>query len=367
MAERVSYRSIDWFVLGCVAALVAFGILFIQSAQAEHASRGARQLLWAAMGLAAMVAVIQADYMRLMRYAYVIYAATIALLVAVLFTRPVNFASSWFDLGFMKFQPSEIAKIGWLLAMARFLPAQDHHRRLLGLLPPTGVTLLPLALILWQPDLGTAMIFVPAFFTVLYAAGARGAHLGVVALSGAGASGAMWIAFMRDYQKRRVLAWLNPARYATTDAYQMLKSRIAVGSGGLTGHGLGRGEINRLGWVPEKDTDLIFSVVAEEWGFAGSIALIGLFALLVAALIDIAQRTDEPQGRLIAVGVASLVGFQAAVNLWVATGLLPTTGVTLPFVSYGGSSLLVSFVMVGLALNVAARGGGRHLHVTAVP
>ena len=168
------------------------------------------------------------------------------------------------------------------------------------------------------------MLLVPALFAMLYAAGARPRHLAVVGGSGVAGAGVLWVAFLREYQKRRILAWLDPAAYRATDAYQMIKARIAIGSGGIAGQGRGLGTLNKLGYVPQKDTDLIFSVIAEEWGFVGCVALLLVLGLLVTSCFEIARRVREPQGRLDAIGVTSVIAFQAIVNLWVAVGMLPT-------------------------------------------
>ena len=353
--RRDWFARIDWFVLACVAGLVAFGVIFVASAQRAESDRLAKQLIWIGLGVVAFVGAVYVDYTRLMRHAYELYAVGIVLLIAVLFQRPVNNATSWFDLRFFKIQPSEFVKLLWILAIARYLATRENYKRLSGLWVPLVMTLVPLGLILKQPDLGTAMIFVPALFAMLYAANARLPHLAAVGGSGIAGAAVLWMALMRGYQKRRILAWLNPQEYSATDAYQMMQSLKAIGSGGFFGHGLGRGELNKLNLVPVKDTDLIFTVVAEEWGFVGCVALLVIMGLLITSCFEVARRTREPQGRLIAVGVTSLLAFQAIVNTWVAVGLLPTTGVTLPFVSYGGSSMISCFIGIGLVVNVGLR------------
>ncbi len=362
MGESVYYRRMDWFIPACVAVLVTYGVLFVGSAQGPGSARATKQLLWVGLGVAAFIAGIYVDYAKLLRYAYALYAVGLVSLLVVLFTRPINNARSWFDLGFFKVQPSEFVKLLWVLAMARLLASHENYKRLSGLWPPLLLTLVPVALILRQPDLGTAMIFVPALFAMLYAAGARARHLALVGSSGLAGAGVLWMVFMRAYQKRRILAWLNPEEYSATDAYQMTMSRIAIGSGGGWGLGRGQGVLNKLGQIPVRDTDFIFAVIGEEWGFVGCVALLLVFAVFIASCFALARRVREPQGRLVAVGVTALLAFQAVVNLWVTVGLLPTTGVTLPFVSYGGSSLISSFLGVGLIVNV----GMRH-HRTLAP
>ncbi len=208
--RRDWFARIDWFVLGCVAGLVAFGVIFVASAQSAGSDRLAKQLIWIGLGVVAFVGAVYVDYVRLMRHAYELYAVGIVLLIAVLFTRPVNNACSWFDLHFFKIQPSEFVKLLWILAIARYLATRENYKRLSGLWVPLVMTLVPLGLILKQPDLGTAMIFVPALFALLYAANARLPHLAAVGGSGIAGAAVLWMALMRGYQKRRIHAWLNP-------------------------------------------------------------------------------------------------------------------------------------------------------------
>ena len=355
MGERATYRRFDWFIPACVAILVTYGVLFVGSARGVASDRAMKQLLWIGFGTGAFLAAVYVDYMTLLRHAYALYAAGMLALVLVLFTRPINSARSWFDLGFFKGQPSEFVKLIWVIAIARLLASHENYKRLSGLWPPLVLTFLPLALVLKQPDLGTGMLFIPALFAMLYAAGARARHLALMGGSGVAGAGVLWAVFMHGYQKRRILAWLNPEEYSATEAYHMLSARTAIGSGGLFGKGLGRGTLTQLSYVPENDTDLIYSCVAEEWGFVGCTALVIVFALLTVSCFAIARRVREPQGRLVAIGLTAVIAFQTVVNLWVAVGLLPTTGVPLPFVSYGGSSMISCFAAVGLIVNVGMR------------
>jgi len=353
MGERSHdfYRRVDWFLVACLLVVLAFGVVFVASASTPERPRLGRHVLWIIIGLAALVITARMNYAVFVNYAYTIYVVCIIALVAVLFTRPVNYARSWFDLGLFKVQPSEFAKLGLVLCLAKYLSESESYRSLKGLAIPLGLTLLPAALILRQPDLGTAMVFFPVCFAMLYAAGARLKHLGLTAVMGlAGAMGMFLI--MHDYQKRRILAWLNPEHYEAGEAFQLLQSLVALGSGGVLGKGIGRGTQNKLGLVPVKESDFIFSVIGEEAGFIGAATLLALFALIFVAGFGIAQRAREPSGRMVALGVVVLIATQAFINVGVAEALLPTTGVTLPLVSYGGSSMLTCCIAVGLLLSV---------------
>lgn len=352
------YRNLDWFLIACLGVLVTYGVLFVGSARGVESPRMLRQLIWIAAGIVAFLLVIHVDYLWILKRAHIIYGVGLVSLVAVLFTRPVNNAHSWFDLGLFKIQPSEFMKLAWALGLAQYLSERSFEGRVRNfkdLWIPLAMTLVPAALVLTQPDLGTGMLLFPALLCVLFAAGASAPHFAAIGASALAGVGGMWLFLMRDYQKRRIWAWLDPSKYAATDAYQLNMAKVAIGSGGLSGKGLGEGTLNKLDYVPVKDTDLIFSVIAEEWGFLGGLFLLLVLALFIVSCLEIARRTREPGGKLLVIGVASLLGIQALVNLWVAVGLLPTTGVTFPFVSYGGSSMVSSFIGVGLIVNVGLR------------
>ncbi|GMV80381.1 MAG: rod shape-determining protein RodA [Planctomycetota bacterium] len=350
---------LDWFLLGCVALIVALGTVFIASAGGGGASIGWGLLLrhgaYVALGLAAFVAVQRADYLVLLRWSPVLYVVLLGLLVAVLFTRPINGARSWFNLYVVNLQPSELMKPVLVLAVAHYLMYRESYKRLSGLLIPLALFLVPMALILRQPDLGTAMVLVPIAFAMLYAAGAKKTDLALVNLAGIAGMVGMWYWVMKPYQQRRILAWLDPEQYRHHEAWQLLQSEIAIGSGGLWGTGWSSAHANAQRFLPEKHTDFIFAVIAEEGGFLLAGLLLLLFLLLALAGLRIARRVREPAGRLIAVGVSVLIAGQALINAGVAVGLLPTTGLTLPLVSYGGSSLISSFLCLGLLANVGAK------------
>jgi rod shape determining protein RodA len=230
---------------------------------------------------------------------------------------------------------------------------EDSYKRLGGLVLPLLLCLVPMALILKQPDLGTTLVLIPVAFAILLAAGARLWHLALVGLGGSGGLVLMWFTVMKDYQKARILAWLDPEAYRLREAYQLLLSRVAIGSGGFLGT-WGDSKQSGLDLLPEKHTDFIFAVVAEQGGFLAAGTLLTVLFLMTLSGFGIALRTREPAGRLIAVGIATLLGGQALVNASVALGLLPTTGLTFPFVSYGGSSLISSFLCLGLLINIGS-------------
>ena len=341
-------------LLVAVAALVAYGVIFVNSA-AGHKGLATRHLIWAGLGLVAFLAVFLVDFRLYVRAGYLAYAAGLAALVAVLFTAPVKGAHSWFDLGFMKAQPSEFAKLALVLALTQFLASRPGELRLRDLGLALGLVAVPVALILKQPDMGTAMVFMPMVAVAVFVGGARLWHLSALAGSAVGGAVVLWFKVMQPYQRERVYAWLDPEPYKLGKAYQLIQSLIAVGSGGLKGKGLGCGTQNTFDLLPLKESDFIFSVIAEEGGFLAAAGLLVAVAVLVLAGSAIALRAADREGQILAASATALLGGQAIVNVAVCVGLLPTTGITLPFVSYGGSSMLTSFVAAGLLANVAAR------------
>ncbi len=344
---------LDWVLLSAACGVIGAGLPYLHSASPESFSR---QLLWIALGLMAMVATLQVDYRWLLRYAYEFYAVALALLVVVLLQPEVRGARSWIHLPGLGFnlQPTEFMKPALILALARHLMHRKTQVTWRGLVMPFVLTLGPLALIMKQPDLGSGILLPPLLCAVVFASGARVRHLLAVAGAGVCSAAPMWMFVMRDYQKRRILAFLDPQRYEAREAYQLTMSLIAIGSGGLTGEGLGCGTLNELDLLPDKHNDFIFGVIAEEGGLMIAGAVLALYLLIVLCGLHIAFNAKEPGGRLIATGCAVLLGTQVLVNVGVVTAVLPTTGITLPLISYGGSSMISSFVLLGLLLRVGA-------------
>jgi cell division protein FtsW (lipid II flippase) len=283
----------------------------------------------------------------------------------------INGAYAWINFGFLRFQPAELMKIAFVMVLARYLRFRSNYRTFFGLVPPFLLAMIPLGLILKQPDLGTALVFIPALFAMLFVAGAKMRHLLAIVVLGIALVPVAWCAgkdehgaphsnipgfkylpeLVKDYQRKRVFAMFKDDP-ATLQAYgyQQRNAMIAWGSGGVSGKGPGRIPIGRS--VPEGHNDMIFALIGEQFGFVGSAAVLIAYIVLFAAGIEIAAATREPFGKLLAIGVVSLLAGQTFLNLAVATKLMPVTGVTLPFISYGGSSLLASFMAAGLLLNI---------------
>lgn len=355
---------LHWPLLLVTAILITIGLFAIASATSSM-KQGAlgflqKQCIYVCMGAAAFIGLQQFPYRAILRWAYLAYAVMLVLLVGVLFTRPINGASCWYDLGFFSLQPAEYMKIAVILALAEYLHHDDNkYQTFLGLLAPLGLTLVPMALILKQPDLGGAITFLPLFFVLMYASGAKRSHLLVICLIGAAAAVVLWFTILKPYQKARVNAWLHPAQYAGAEAYQLNQSMTAIGSGGFWGKGYMQGTQQQLNLLPEKHTDFIFAVIAEEGGYLAVLGLTAVFAALVVVGFRVALNCRDATGRTLAVGVVGLLAGEAVINLSVVTGIMPNTGITLPLISYGGSSVLSTFLALGLLNNVACAQGWR--------
>jgi rod shape determining protein RodA len=354
-------RRIDFFLIGCIGLVVLIGLCFIASAVRgsgeNNSSAGflARQALFLCMGLTVCYGLQRVNYLTVLRHAPLLYLVGLVLLCGVFATRPINGARSWYNLYFFKLQPSELMKPILILTLAHYLMYRDSYKTLKGLMVPLILAMVPMVLILKQPDLGTFLAISPIIFVMLFAAGARIWHLALMILIGGAGLVAMWFTIMKDYQKNRIYAWLNPEEYRLSEAWQLLRSEAAIGSGGFFGKGWGQSSQGGLNLLPEKHTDFIFAVVAEEGGFVLSALLLLLVFLAALSGLGIATRTREPAGRLIAVGCVTILCSQVLINTSVALGLMPTTGLTFPFVSYGGSSVISAFICLGLLINIGSQ------------
>ncbi len=371
MAWRRPWRHLDPFAALAACALAAFGLAAIYSATfASLHLQGLpggmfmrRQLISLLLGVAAMALVTLIDYRRLAAWTPLLYGLMVLLLGAVLtpLGSQANGAQSWFALGPFQLQPSEFAKIGLIVTLAAILSGRreqagrpDPRRLALAL----GALGLVVGEILLQPDFGTMMVFVAIAFGIILASGIHFRWLLVLALiSGIGVVGMFKLNVLKEYQKERLTAFVNPSADASGlgFTYNYRQSLIAIGSGGVTGKGYLRGTQTNLQYVPEQRTDFIFTVVGEETGFAGGALLLILLSLLAWRAMRIAAMASDPLGALIAAGVVSMVVFQTFVNVGMTIGIMPITGIPLPFVSYGGSSLMANFLAIGLLENIHMR------------
>lgn len=327
-----------------------------------------RQLLHLLTGVGLMALVLWPSYQKIGWYAYPLYGLAIVLLLLLVLDRfvdvplvPVSRGTRrWIRAGPLGIQPSEFMKVALILCLARYLRFRHSYRRLRGLVPPLLLTLLPMVLILFQPDLGTLLMLLPVLFAMLFVAGARLRHLVLVIMVGCATIPLFFLYGMKDYQRARVqvLFRQNTAdeSWHQDEGYQLRQSKIALGTGGLTGTGYGAGLFVRYqDLLPEEHNDFIFAIIGHQWGFVGAVLVILAYGLIVLFGLEVATVTNDPFGRLLAVGVVVMIVVQALLNICMTIGLAPITGMTLPFVSAGGSSLWANFIALGLLVNVAQR------------
>ena len=374
--ERISQLArahAGWVALAAALGLTVVGVEAIATVEPGFATKQAR---WVPIGLVAMALCLWPHPRVLGWLSYPLLGVLIGVLVVLILPFaprslvPIrNGATSWVDLGMMSIQPSELAKIAFVMAMAWYLRYRASYRTLRGLIVPFVIMLVPVGLILKQPDLGTALLFAPTLLVMLVAAGAKLRHLGALVGLG-GAAVALVVAvtlyapdsmqLLQPHQQDRIRSMLSLAagetRYLDDDAYQQAKAMTLVGAGQLTGYGDTRATtILEFNHLPFDHNDMIFAVIASRWGLLGALGVIALYLLLIGSFLAIAARSKDPFARMCCVGFAGMVFTQTTINIGMTVGLLPITGITLPLISYGGSSLLATFLMVGLAINFASR------------
>ena len=357
--QILSYlKQCDWVILGLALAVAAVGVAEIYSATQYELSETfyVKQIYYIVLGLVVLALVVSLDYRLLSQQVPYIYLAAILALLLVLFIAPaIHGTRGWIPLGAFKIQPAEFAKVAIVLAVSRFLSENRAHFLNPGdIIKACLLVGLPLGLILLQPDLGSAITLVPPLAVGLVLGGLRRKWIlaGVVLSILITAAG--WYS-LKPYQKERVYTFLEPERDPRGQGYQAIQSRIAMGSGGLLGKGVTRGSQTALGFLPERHTDFIFSVVGEELGFAGSFIILASYFVIIMRSIRIAQTARDKLGVFIVLGSVSVLFFHILVNVGMVVGLAPITGIPLPLLSYGGSSMLTTFLLLGLIMNVGMR------------
>jgi rod shape determining protein RodA len=358
MIDRRLFREIDWVLVGLVLFQCVLGLLMIYSS--SHFISGnyfLRQLIWVGIGILAVFVILAADYKFLVDFAFYFYGAALAFLAgSLLFARLVAGTRSWITFGLLQFQPSEVAKVVLILVFARlFGEYKSRYLTFRFAALPLGLAAVPLALIILQPDLGTAMTFAAVIGGAFVLAGTRRRTLAVLLVFALILGFGGWHFGMKDYQKKRVTTLLDPSRDPHGSGYQVIQSRIAIGSGGLTGKGFMNGSQSQLRFLPARHTDFIFSVIGEEFGFVGVFLAVLLYMLMLARMFLAVNKARDRTGVYIVFMAGMLVAFQFFINIMMIVGLFPVTGIPLPFLSYGGSSLLTNFILVGLVLNVRMR------------
>lgn len=362
--RRIVYHF-DWTIFALALALSGVGVVSVLSAtwgNTRHALDPlvVRQLTWISIGAFMMTAAAFFDYRSLSTWAYLFYAIAIGLLCVVAVAgHSTGGSRRWINLGFLKLEPSEVAKLAVVLVMVHYM-REDPPRggwNLRHIILPGILLAVPAVLVLKQPDLGTALILVLITATLIFAGGINWRAGAILLFAAMLAAPAAWH-YLKPYQRARLVSFINPQSDPLGSGYHIIQSEIAIGSGGAWGRGLFKGTQARLNFLPEQTTDFIFSVFTEEFGFAGSMLLMSLYAALIIRGAWIARHARDRFGSLLALGVTGIIFWQVAINIGMASGMLPVVGITLPLVSYGGSSLIAMMAAMGLLISINTR---RHI------
>lgn len=361
--DKRLFLHVNWGLLACTAILFLVGVGNLYSASGTRFEEGLvvsdfyrRQLVWGGGGLLLMLLALCVDYRKLRNLAWAFYILSVALLLLVpVIGKTVYGAKRWLSLGFMSFQPSEMAKLAVLILSARLLSNVGEPLGWKEFIKVALVGLVPAAIIVLQPDLGTTILILLILGGIILFHGVRGYVLKTCLLVAPCLFLFMWFVGMRDYQRQRILSFLNPDNDPRGAGYHILQSRIAIGSGEIWGKGFGEGTQSQLRFLPERHSDFAAAVFGEEWGFVGCVALVILFCMFLLAIFSTAAQSRDRFGSMLAAGVFFYFFWQIFINLGMVIGLMPVVGVPLPFISYGGSATLVNFTLLGIVLNVSMR------------
>ncbi|MGE5361043.1 MAG: rod shape-determining protein RodA [Bacteroidales bacterium] len=363
MIERRLYFHVDWLLLGAILLLAGIGVAMIYSITGDP-TRGASmsrlymtQIYAIAIGVVALLVCMTIDYRTLADSSHIFYVIVIALLIYTLFFGSVVFGSRrWIPLKFFNLQSSEFAKLALTLVLAKFF---DESRRgnpaWNDLFIGAGMSIVPFLLVYKEPDLGTAVTLLPIFLGIAYLSGLRTRILGVLLLVFVVSAPIAWKFALKDYQRSRISAFIDPSQDPQGAGYQQIQARVAVGSGGVWGKGFRKGTQGQLQFLPVAHNDFIFSVLAEEQGLAGVLAALGLYLFVILRALDTARLSKDRLGSYLVIGVLSSFTFQVLYNVAMSAGLAPVKGLTLPLMSYGGSSMIATLAGFGLILNVRMR------------
>ena len=351
-------KQCDWVLLSLALAIAAVGVAEIYSATQYELSETfyVKQIYFIILGLVVLALVVSLDYRLLSQQVPYIYLVAVLSLILVLFVAPsIHGTRGWIPLGAFKIQPAEFAKVAIVVTLARFLSEnRTHFLTSAEIIKACLLVGLPLGLILLQPDLGSAVTLAPPLAVGLGLGGLRRRWILAAVVLATLITAAGWYS-LKPYQKERVYTFLEPERDPSGQGYQAIQARIAMGSGGLLGKGVAQGSQTALGFLPERHTDFIFSVVGEELGFTGSFLILGFYFLIIMRSLRIAQTARDKLGVFLVLGSVSVLFFHILVNVGMVVGLAPITGIPLPLLSYGGSSMLTTFMLLGLIINVGMR------------
>lgn len=354
--------KIDKTLFIAITALILIGLIIIFST--SYSSAGTdflnfkKQFVFSVAGIILMFVASFFDYRALKNWTGVFYIFACFILAAVLYSGSlIRGASSWFNFGFFNFQPAEFVKIIVIIILAKYLSQPADYSSDLKKIAISGIYLsLPVLLIIFQPDFGSALVIIFVWFAMLFVIGINKKCMAMILILGLSISALSWSYVLKDYQKDRIITFANPQSDPHGAGYNVIQSIIAVGSGEIWGKGLGRGSQSQLNFLPEKHTDFIFAVVAEEMGFIGVLLVFSFFGIIFYRFFYIIKESQDNFGRLLVLGTAFMLTFHIAVNAGMNMGIVPVTGIPLPFVSYGGSSLISMMIMLGLAQSVYMKG-----------
>lgn len=334
--------------------------LYIQQLEVRGSDELVKQLVWLGISIPVVILVMSIDYGLILKISPIAYCIMLILLIAVLFTKPINGATSWFTIGSFSIQPSEFAKIFVILTLAFTIckiqqKDKNNISKPLKLCVCLLVVAIPVLLIIKQPDYGTAIAFIIATVFMLFVSGINKKYIIVSIVSAIIILPVLYMFILPEHAKTRIDVYLNPDLDPRGSGYNIIQSKLAIGSGQLLGMGITQGNQTQLGYLYPKTTDFIFSVIGEEMGFIAAGLIIVLYVILITKIIYVAKTAKDDEGAYISIGIAGIFIFHMVENIGMTMGLLPITGVPLPFVSYGGSSLLTNLILISLVLNISGR------------
>ena len=354
-------KNMEWglLIVAIILSIIGLVALFSATQETEY-EEFTKQIIWIVISLVMMIGIMFIDYEILIKISPVLYGIFIILLIAVLFTEPINGASSWFNIAGFSFQPGEFAKIFVILFLAFTISkiqqrGKSEINKPLKLLLIIAVLAVPVLLIIKEPDYGTAAAFLLAFVVMLFTAGLDKKYIIGTIILVAIAVPLIYNFVLPEHAKQRIDIFLNPESDPRGAGYNIIQSKLAIGAGGLTGMGLLKGNQTQLGFLYPKTTDFIFSVIGEEMGFVVTGAIVILYVYFITKILYIAKTAKDDLGSLVASGIAGIFLFHVIENIGMVIGLLPITGVPLSFVSYGGSSMMTNFIMLGILLNISGK------------
>lgn len=357
--NKNNLKNMEWWILIAALILCIVGCVALYSAtQSDDLGYFKKQLIWISISLVIMIIFTFVNYEILVRLSPILYGLSIILLIAVLFTKAINGASSWFNIGAFSLQPAELSKVSVILFLTYVITkvqtrGKEEINRISRLAIILGTIALPVLLIIMQPDYGTAMAYIIAFAMMLFVAGIDKKYLIVAAIIVVIGVPVAYKFVLPTHVKSRIDVFLNPESDPKGAGYNIIQSKLAIGAGELTGMGLLNGNQTQLGYLSPKTTDFIFSLIGEEMGFVVAGTLIVVYVFLITKSLYVAKTAKDDEGSYIAAGISGILFFHLAENVGMTMGLLPITGIPLLFVSYGGSAMITSFICIGLLLNIS--------------